>query len=87
MADYSTQAPTTTPRPQLYLEDILIGLTTILAPMAAFTIAILLIYICIESVHKWIRPYFRHRRTEPLLTGTHKLDEFNAPNSNNYHTI
>ena len=83
MAEYNTQAPTMTPRPQHYLEDILICLAMILAPMAAFTIAILLIHLCVKAVHKWIRPYLRHRRTEPLLTGTHKLDELYAPNSNN----
>ena len=87
MAEYNTQAPTMTPRPQHYLEDILICIAMIMAPMAAFTLTMLLITLCAELVRKWIRPYFRHRRTDPLLTGTHELDEFNALNSNNYHTI
>ena len=69
MTDYSTQAPVPKPRPQLYLDKFLIPIATLLVPTAAFFIVILLIYACVELVHKWIKPYFRHQRTEHLLPG------------------
>ena len=85
MTDYSTQAPVPNPRPQLYLDEVLTGLTTLLVPTTVFFIIILLIYIGIESIHKWIKPYFRHQRTEQLLPGTHELYElYTAPG---HHTI
>ena len=85
MTDYSTQAPVPNPRPQLYLDEVLTGLTTLLVPTTVFFIIILLIYIGIESIHKWIKPYFRHKRTEQLLSGTHELDKlYTAPG---HHTI
>ena len=84
MAEYSTQAPATTT--ELPLEEILIPIAIIMAPLAALTLIVILISYCAELVHKWIRPYFRHRRTDPLLTGVHELEEFDAPNSN-YHTL
>ena len=85
MAELSTPAPaTTTEQP---LEAILAPIAIIMAPLAAFTLIVMIISYCAELVNKWIRPYYRHRRAEPLLTGVHELEEFDAPNSNNYHTL
>jgi len=80
MTDPSTQAPEPTPRPQLYLDELLTPIATLLIPMAAILVGILLIYACIELVDKWIRPHNRHHRTEPLLSGrrssgTYEMDE------------
>ena len=86
MAEYSTQAPVPTRRSQLPLEDILISIAIIMAPLAALTLIVMIISCCTELVHKWIRPYYRHRRADPLLTGVHELEEFDTPNSN-YHTL
>ena len=85
MAEFSTQAPATTTK--LPLEEILIPIAIIMAPLAALTLIVMIISCCTELVHKWIRPYYRHRRADPLLTGVHELEEFDAPNSNNYHTL
>ena len=43
MAEYSTQAPATTRRSQLPLEDILISIAIIMAPLAALTLIMILI--------------------------------------------
>ena len=82
MAELSTPAPApTTEQP---LEAILAPIAIILAPLAILTLTVMIISYCIEIANKWLRPYYRHRRTEPLLTEVHELEEFDAPN---YHTL
>ena len=84
MAESSTLAPA--PITEQPLEAILVPIAIILAPFATLILTVLIIVIlknCIEIVNQWLQPYYRHRRTEPLLTELHELEEFDAPN---YHT-
>ena len=79
MTDPSTQAPEPTPRPQLYLDELLTPIATLLIPTAAVLILVLVLAACVRLVDRWIRPYYRHERTRPLLgrrsSGTYELNE------------
>ena len=79
MADPSTQTSEPTPRPKLYLDELLTAIATLLIPTAAVLILVLVLAACVELVDRWIRPYYRHERTRPLLgrrsSGMYKLNE------------
>ena len=80
MEDPSTQTSRPTPRPQLYLDELLTAIATLLIPTAAVLILVLVLAACVELVDRWIRPYYRHQRTEPLLpgrrsSGTYEMNE------------
>jgi len=69
MADPSTQTSEPTPRPQLYLDELLTAIATLLIPTAAVLILVFVLAACVRLVDRWIRPYYRHERTRPLLPG------------------
>ena len=79
MEDPSTQTPRPTPRPQLCLDEFLTAIATLLIPTAAILILTGILAACVMIVTRWIWPYYRHKRTRPLLerrsSGTYELNE------------
>ena len=81
-----SQTPEPAPITKWPTEAILIPLAIILIPIVTMILVALIVIIiknCIKTVTQWLLPYYRHRRTEPLLAEQHELEEFDTPN---YHT-